>query len=58
MQPDYPHFDYPFVRGADGRPKMVEQGTEEHVVACENLIVRCTQGFRDDRPEFGIVWPE
>jgi phage baseplate assembly protein W len=36
----------------------VEQGSPEHIMACENVIVRCPLGFRDDRPDFGWPWPE
>jgi phage baseplate assembly protein W len=52
---DIPHFAFPFERGADGKVKVVEQDTPEHVMACENVIVRCPRGYRLDRPEFG--WP-
>lgn len=50
---DRPHFAFPFARGS-----YVEQDTTDHVMSCENVIVRCPLGFRDDRPEFGIPWPE
>lgn len=53
-----PHFSYPFQRAAGGRVEVVEQDTDEHVMACENVIVRCPAGFRDERPEFGIPFPE
>jgi phage baseplate assembly protein W len=53
-----PHFAFPFVRGPGGRVNVVEQDTDEHVMACENVIVRCPVGFRDERPEFGIPWPD
>jgi phage baseplate assembly protein W len=55
---DRPHFAFPFQRGADGSVGVVEQGTPEHVMSCENVIVRCPVGFRIERPEFGIPWPE
>lgn len=55
---DTPHFAYPFQRGANGHIAVVEQDTDEHVMACENVIVRCPLGFRDERPEFGWPWPE
>ena len=29
--PDRPHFSYPFERGADGKVKVVEQGSTQHV---------------------------
>lgn len=48
-----PHFRFPFARGS-----YVEQDTEDHVMSCENVIVRCPVGFREDRPDFGIPWPE
>lgn len=57
-QAERPHFQYPFRRGADGKVAVVEQDTLEHVHSCENVIVRCPQGFRNDRPEFGWAFPE
>ena len=53
-----PHFAYPFQRDASGKVPVVEQDTAEHVIACENVIVRCPLGFREDRPEFGWAFPE
>lgn len=50
---DLPHFGHPFKRG-----NVVEQDTDKHVMACENVIVRCPVGFRLERPDFGIPWPE
>jgi phage baseplate assembly protein W len=55
---DRPHFAFPFTRGADGRVRCVEQDSDEHVMSCVNVIVRCPAGFRLDRPDFGIPWPE
>lgn len=55
---DRPHFQYPFRRGEDGKVVCVEQDTAEHIHSCENVIVRCPVGFRDDRPEFGWPFPE
>lgn len=57
-QLDRPHFEYPFRRGSDGHVACVEQDTPEHITSCENVIVRCPLGFRDDRPEFGWPFPE
>jgi phage baseplate assembly protein W len=54
-QAEIPHFAFPFGRGADGRINTVEQDTPEHVNACENVIVACSTGAREERPEFG--WP-
>jgi hypothetical protein len=54
---DLPHFAYPFGR-TDGKVNVVEQDTTEHIMACENVILHCPTGFRDDRPEFGWTWPE
>lgn len=48
-----PHFAFPFARG-----NVVEQDTPDHVNSCENVIVRCPVGFREERPDFGIPWPE
>jgi phage baseplate assembly protein W len=53
-----PHFAFPFQRGPNGKVNVVEQDSPEHVMSCENVIVRCPVGFRDDRPEFGIPWPQ
>lgn len=53
-----PHFQYPFRRGSDGKVVCVEQDTIEHIESCCQVIVRCPQGFRDDRPEFGWPFPE
>lgn len=58
MKPELPHFAYPFRRGSNGKVLVVEQDTEEHIGSCENVIVRCPVGFRDDRPEFGWPFPE
>lgn len=55
---DRPHFAFPFVLGANGHVNVIEQDTEEHISSCENVIVRCPQGFRAERPEFGWPWPE
>lgn len=58
MRFERPHFEFPFRRGTDGKIACVEQDTLEHIASCENVIVRCPVGFRDDRPEFGIPFPE
>jgi phage baseplate assembly protein W len=55
---DIPHLAFPFERGPDGKVAVVEQDTDEHVMACENVIVRCPVGFRTERPEFGWPFPE
>lgn len=52
------HFAWPFQRGPDGKITVVEQDTAEHIAACENVIIRCPLGFREDRPEFGWPFPE
>jgi phage baseplate assembly protein W len=55
---DRPHFAFPFERDpATGKVRVVEQDTSEHVMACENVIVRCPTGFRPDRPDFGWDFP-
>jgi phage baseplate assembly protein W len=54
---DRPHFSYPFRLDGD-KVAVVEQDTVEHVHSCENVIVRCPLGFRDERPEFGWPFPE
>jgi hypothetical protein len=51
-----PHFDFPFRRDPQtGKVAVVEQGSPEHIAACDNVVIRCPIGFRDERPEFG--WP-
>jgi hypothetical protein len=52
-----PHFAHPFGRDDSGRVAVVEQGFPPHILACETRIVMCPQGFRFDRPDFGIPWP-
>lgn len=53
-----PHFAYPFQRGPSGKVNIVEQDTAEHIICCENVIVRCPLGWRLERPEFGWQFPE
>jgi len=53
-----PHFAFPFERGPNGKVNTVEQGDPEHIMSRANVVVRCPQGFRYERPEFGIPWPE
>jgi phage baseplate assembly protein W len=53
LMADLPHFAFPFARGA-----YVEQDSMEHVVSCENVIVRCPVGFRVERPDYGVPWPD
>ncbi|MCU1500593.1 MAG: hypothetical protein JWM47_4546 [Acidimicrobiales bacterium] len=56
---DIPHFKFPFQRSPDGKTvDVVEQDTVEHVMTCEEVIVRCPLGFRIERPEFGWPFPE
>jgi hypothetical protein len=51
---EIPHLAFPFTRSGTS-VAVVEQDTEAHVMACENVIVRCPTGFREERPGFG--WP-
>lgn len=54
-----PHFRWPFeLCTRHDQIKVVEQDSSEHIMACENVIVRCPVGFREDRPEYGVPWPE
>jgi phage baseplate assembly protein W len=58
---DRPHFQFPFelcVEGGRVCAEQVEQDTPEHVMSCENVIVRCPVGFRVERPDYGVPWPE
>ena len=50
-----PHFSWPFRRGANGKVVVCEQGSVDHIMTQENVIVACPTGFRLTRPEFG--WP-
>jgi phage baseplate assembly protein W len=57
--PELPHISYPFVRDqVTGTVRAIEQDTVEHVMSCEQVIVRHPLGYRIDRPEFGWAWPE
>lgn len=57
--PSRPHLAFPFSRSADGTSiNVVEQGSEEEVMACVQMIARCPLGYREDRPEFGWDWPD
>lgn len=59
MTIELPHFRMPFGRDPKtGKVACVEQDTPEHVQSCEMTIAMCPQGFRVDRPEFGIPWPD
>jgi phage baseplate assembly protein W len=56
---DLPHIAFPFERDArTGKVRVVEQDTPEHVNSCCQTIIRCPTGFREDRPDFGIPYPE
>lgn len=55
---DRPHFAFPFERDPSGKIRVVEQDSDEHVMSCEHVIVRCPLGWREDKPEFGWPWPE
>lgn len=55
---DIPHFAFPFERGANGKVNVVEQDSADHVMSCEQVIVRCPVGWRDERPDFGWPFPE
>lgn len=54
--PDNPHFSFPF--SVDGSSVAVdEQDSQEEILSCVNVIVRCPVGFRVERPDFGIPDP-
>jgi hypothetical protein len=55
---DAVHFAYPFTRGADGKVAVVVQDSPEHVSSQVEVVVRYPKGYRLDRPDFGITWPE
>jgi len=56
--PDRPHFSYPFERGADGKVKVVEQGSTQHVTTQQFHVLLTPLGFRVDQPDFGWPFPE
>ncbi len=49
-----PHFAYPFHFNAKGRSVTVEQDSAGDLVARAANVCVCTEGFREDLPEFGI----
>lgn len=51
-----PHFSNHFEIHRHG-PVVVEQDTSEDIAACVYRICVCTEGFREDQPEFGISEP-
>jgi phage baseplate assembly protein W len=54
---DVPHFDYPFRFNANGHAAVVEQDSEEDIIACILAIIKTPLGFREDLPDFGIADP-
>lgn len=53
-----PHLRFPVLRDPVTRKlQTVDQGTADHIMSCEQFIVACPQGHRDERPEFGWVFP-
>lgn len=53
--PDIPHITWPFQRAPNGKVRVTEQDSPQHVASCEWAIIRCPLGFRQERPDFG--WP-
>lgn len=57
LLPNRPHFAFPFTRTATG-VQSVEQDSEEHILAQEQMVAYCPLGYREERPEFGWPWPD
>ena len=55
MSLERPHCAFPFRRDGSGKVVCVEQDEPEHISSCEQAIIACPVGWRDDRPDFG--WP-
>jgi hypothetical protein len=53
MSVELPHFSAPFELVRSG-VKVVPQGSPEEIASCVYSICVCEEGFREDRPEFGI----
>jgi phage baseplate assembly protein W len=53
---DAPHFKYPF-RFVNNKADVVEQDSEDDILSCVEVILRCPINHRDDKPEFGIPDP-
>lgn len=51
------HLGFPIRRGSDGKLVTVEQGSQDHVMAQVNTVVRYPVGYRLEYPNFGIPWP-
>lgn len=49
-----PHFAYPFAFNSKGQSVTVEQDSEQDCVARAANVCVCTEGFRDELPEYGI----
>lgn len=57
LSPNRPHFAFPFTRTSTG-VQVVEQGSEEHIMAQEQVVAYTPLGYREERPEFGWPWPD
>ncbi len=49
-----PHFAYPFKFNAKGESIVVEQDSPGDLTARAANVAVCSEGFREDAPEFGI----
>lgn len=49
-----PHFAIPFRFGGNGHAEVVEQDSDEDVLACVEAIVRTPIGARAELPTFGV----
>jgi phage baseplate assembly protein W len=55
-----PHFSLPFRFASQGESiasSVHEQDSEEEVMQCVELIIRCPLGFREEKPNFGVMDP-
>lgn len=56
---DIPHFRFPFALSANGASVVVdEQDSIREIESCENVIIRCPTGWREEKPDFGWPFPE
>lgn len=58
VQPERPHFAWPFTRPDAGGVYVVEQGSPDHIRGQQYALVVTPLGWRSERPEYGWPWPE
>lgn len=52
---DCPHFAFPFRFSSFGEVVVVEQDTDDELVACCAAIISYPLGFRPELPDFGVA---